>query len=288
MNHRFKYLSLRRGAIIIQRAYKSRYAMRQAAAIQIQKNWRMYKQRKQYIHQLKSIISIQRWSRDKSDRFKFLLMKRSVPIIQRSFRIYLSKRMRSAMIIQRQFRMRLFRNRMNRYKNAAVTIQRWHRQMQPRYEFLKMKLAICKIQMLYRNIYMVRRQSAAMHIQKAWRVYSAKRVLAQKRIEWIEKESERLEEKRLNDYAARIQAWWRGYSIRKQNNQIISSIRDRLSIYVQTGSVVENSTLGARIRNSLNILVFQSESQHLSIQQIIIALIDLEKVYLNFNLKILL
>ena len=278
MRQRREYLQIRRATCLLQRVYRARFNLRQSSALKIQKTWRMHLQRVKYRQTLAVVVRLQCWIRSKSDRLKFLALKRSVSLIQQVARAYLKKRSVAVTKIQRQCRLFLFRRRMSRFRNAALLIQHWHHSMQPRYQYLRQRLIICKIQRLYRNVYMVRRHSAALRIQTVWRMYAAKKITSLKRVEWTEKAAARLELRRLNSHATRIQAWWRGYSVRKQTNQIINSIRNRLSIYVQSGSTLEKTTLGARIRNSINILVFQSVSTQLSIQQIIIALIDLEKV----------
>jgi abnormal spindle-like microcephaly-associated protein len=73
---------------------------------------------------------------------------------------------------------------------------------------------------------------------------------------------------RLNKNAIKIQALWRGYTVRKHINQILHTIRTRLSCYVST------STLGVRMRNSFHLLGLAN----VPLQQIIIAFIDLDKV----------
>ncbi len=73
--------------------------------------------------------------------------------------------------------------------------------------------------------------------------------------------------------AIKIQAYWRGYITRKETNQILNSIRGRLSFYVQSSSNSIVNTLGARIRKSLEIL-----NESVTIPEIIKALIDLERV----------
>lgn len=123
---------------------------------------------------------------------------------------------------------------------------------------------------------MPRRHSAASRIQNNWRIYLAKCELYKKRKEWEKKDGERKENLFMNSQAIKIQSLWRGFMVRKETNHIIglNKIRDRLSFYIQSSSTSVEQTLGARIHNSLATLSFQN----VSIQQIIIALIDLEKV----------
>jgi len=206
--------------------------------------------------------------------FRYIKLRKTVIAVQALARDYIQARTMAALPIQRCFRMHLFRTRMNRYRHAATTIQHWHRSMATRYDFLRKKTIICQIQLLYRRIYMPRRHSAAVHIQSFWRMCLARKALEQRRAEWEAREEERLKELHLHEAATRIQACWRGYIIRKETNQIVNSIRGRLSFYVQSSSKNIEQTLGARIRKSLEILTYQS----VTIPQIITALIDLEKV----------
>lgn len=269
---RFEFLRQRRAAIIIQRQYKARFEMRSVQAVVIQKNWRMWRQMANYSYQMHQIIKLQRWIRTKSFQFKIMALKRSIPRIQEKARVYIATRTGAALAIQRQFRMHLFRERMSRYRNAALSIQRFHRSMSERYLYLRKRTIIYQIQCLYRRVYMVRRHSAALKIQCAWRIRLAQREYQARRIEWEAAEEIRQKEMFIHYQATRIQAWWRGYSVRKETDQILNKIRDRLSIYV--AKTTEQNTLGMRIRNSLAILGYPN----VSIQQIIIALIDLEKV----------
>ena len=148
--------------------------------------------------------------------------------------------------------------------------------MKLRYDFLRKRDIICRIQLLYRRLYMVRRHSAALKIQCAWRVFQAVKEADSKRNEYEVRIQAKREKDRIHRYATMIQACWRGYIVRKDTNQILNRIRNRLSCYVQ-GSSLSNyqaRTLGARIRNSLKIL----SCANVPIQQIIIALVDLDKV----------
>lgn len=269
---RFVFLQLRRAAITLQRVYKARFEFRVQQAVVIQKNWRMWRQMTNFSYQMHQIIKLQRWIRSKSIQFKIMALKRSIPRIQHKAREYINKRNKAALVIQRQFRMHLFRKRMTRYRKAALVIQQFHRSMSERYLYLRKRTIIYQIQCLYRRVYMVRRHSAALKIQCFWRVRLAQREYQKRRIEWEAEEEIRQREMFINNQATRIQAWWRGYLVRKETDQILNKIRDRLSIYV--AKTQEQNTLGMRIRNSLAILGLPN----VSIQQIIIALIDLEKV----------
>lgn len=223
MKQRFIYLNLKRTCIQIQARLRSR--QQQVKFKQIQK----------------SVLVIQEWTRSKKDRFVYLKWKRE---------------QKSALIIQRRWRLFKFRSIMRKYKQAVCLIQKWHRSMKLRYEFLRKRDIICRIQALYRRVYLVRRHAACLKIQCAWRVFKAKRLVNEKRIEYEIKLEARREQDRLYRCAQLVQAYWRGYSVRKQTNQILNRIRNRLSCYIQSTSLsnYQTKTLGARIRNSLKIL----------------------------------
>jgi abnormal spindle-like microcephaly-associated protein len=127
---------------------------------------------------------------------------------------------------------------------------------------------------------MVRRHSAALVIQCAWRCLVARQIVKQLR----ELDKEQSEKKREIDmYVTRIQALWRGFSCRKTIDLRFSSkVADlrRLSVYghnlTNQSAFDTQQTLGARIDRSLRLLVNSTNS--LGIPQIITALIDLEKV----------
>ena len=120
---------------------------------------------------------------------------------------------------------------------------------------------------------LIRRRSAVTLIQATWRMYKARCLRQVKYQEWLVIEELRLKELHLHEAATKIQAWWRGYVIRKETDQILRSIRGRLSVYIQSSKRME-FTLGARIRNSLSTL----GCKNVTIPQVITALIDLEKV----------
>lgn len=170
MSDRFNYLRMKRSALIIQRCYRNHYELRVRQAVVIQKNWRMLREMSRYSYQMHQIIKIQRWVRSKADRFKYISLKRSINGVQKLARLYLERRDKAATVIQRQWRMFIFRKRMHKYQTAACVIQKWHRSMNLRYEFIKKRMIICQIQALYRRVYMVRRESAAAKIQGFWRV----------------------------------------------------------------------------------------------------------------------
>ena len=142
MRQRLEYLRIRRAACLLQRVYRARFDLRQASALTIQKTWRMHLQQVNYRKTLAVVVRLQCWIRSKSDRLKYLALKRSVLCIQRVARAYLKKRCVAVTIIQRQCRLFLFRRRMSRFRNAALLIQRWHHSMQPRYQYLRQRLTV--------------------------------------------------------------------------------------------------------------------------------------------------
>ena len=269
MRERIIYLKLRRGTIFLQKIYKVRFQEHKRAAILIQKTWRMYSCRKQFKYKVNAAFTLQKWWRLLLiNRIRFLKLKRNMPIIEEKLCALIKKRNQAACVLQRAYRLHKFRLQMKKYRNAAITIQKWTRSMSERYLFLRSKQAIYQIQMLYRNVYIPRRHAAAKVIQRNVRKFLEKRRLA--------KESEL---RILNKQATRIQALWRGYKIRKDSHlnhlfdHILNGIRDRLSIYGERSSGGEILTLGARIRKAIKIL-----SQPCEIGKIINALQDLDKV----------
>jgi hypothetical protein len=170
-----------------------------------------------------------------------------------------------------------FRKSMNLYRQSAIKIQQWTRQMRSRYEFIKLKRSVQLIQFAYRTIYMKKRNVAAAKIQSLWRMHHARKQYLVMKHELKRQMEIRREQALLNLSATRIQSTWRGYRLRKlQTNTQINTIRTRLSIYQAntSSSAISNATLGARIRKSLETLKYPC----VPIQQIMQALHDLHKV----------
>jgi hypothetical protein len=103
---------------------------------------------------------------------------------------------------------------------------------------------------------MVRRQSAASHIQSFWRIYKAKKELQELKEAHQIRLAEEAHQRWLNTCATKIQALWRGYQVRKETDMLLNSIRNRLSFYIQNRTSSDN-TLGTRIINSLKIIKHQ-------------------------------
>lgn len=269
MKERIAYLKLRRGTIFLQNIYKIRFQEKKRAAILIQSNWRMYICKKQFRIKVNAALVLQKWWLQlKVNRLRFLKLKRNMPMIEEKLHALIKKRNQAASVIQRVYRLYKFRKEMNKYRKAAITIQKWTRSMSERYFFLRSKQAIYRIQMLYRNVYVPKRNAAAKVIQRNMRKFLERRRLAKE-----------CELRFLNKQATRIQAYWRGYAIRKNFHlnhgfdQALNAIRGRLSIYGERSSGGEVLTLGARIRKAIKTL-----SQSCEIGKIINALQDLDKV----------
>jgi abnormal spindle-like microcephaly-associated protein len=129
MCERRYFLRLRKAAITIQVKYREIYARKFAAAIMIQKTFRMYLMRREFVLEVRSAVSIQRWFRSKKERIMYLRLKRSLPHVQKKCVEYVKKRNDAATLIQKAYRMYKFRRQMNLYRKAAVCIQKWHRNM---------------------------------------------------------------------------------------------------------------------------------------------------------------
>ena len=270
------FLLLKKYTIKIQAIYRYKVAKRTRSALIIQSYYRAFIQKKKFIILKKSVIKIENWYHSKQDRLRFLKLKRSIAHVQTKCRQLILEQNKAAITIQKAYSYYKFRRQMKIYRQCIVTIQRWSRSMKFRYEYLEFKRIVVKSVVL---------------IQRNWRIFLAKRehtkqlsaVLIQKiwRGHWARKNFEKIREKRiqehelavLNQCATKIQSVWRGFMVRKATTQVLCSIRSRLSFY-QVNTSSESSTLGCRIKNSLRILNYPC----VPIQQIILALIDLDKV----------
>ena len=135
------------------RRYKVRHAKRVQAAVLIASVWRMHIARRQFRSCLWATIRLQSWWRMQRARALYAKMWRSVCVMQRAYRHY-------------RVRLSIRHSAFVRQRSAALVIQRWHRSMAERYDFLKKRDVIYRIQQLYRRIFMPRRHSAAACIQR--------------------------------------------------------------------------------------------------------------------------
>ncbi|CAF0864329.1 unnamed protein product [Brachionus calyciflorus] len=282
------FLTLKKTVVRIQNNFRKKMILKNQSSLKIQIIWRGYVQRKAFLRLKNSTLKIQRWFRDMKDRLCFLKLKRSLPSVQSKCRKLIQKQNKAALTIQHSYFYYKFRESMNLYRTAAIKIQTWTRSMKLRYEYLENRRIIIKSVIViqkYCRMYIARKQlgilrhkkleeNSAVIIQKLWRGRKVRQDLNTIKQERLEQIKIRLEMEKLNKYATIIQSVWRGFIVRKETTQVLCSIRSRLSFYKFNTSSETNPTLGVRIKNSLKILNFQC----VPIQQIILALTDLDKV----------
>lgn len=176
----------------------------------------------------KYAVMCQRAVRMKRFRLRLRLLKISI------------EQTRSALVVQRQWRIKVFRRRMRRFKQAAIVIQRWYRRavaireqrrlkaveeqiMMERMQIVKRVMSVRKIQRWYREILCRRREherrlkNACVFVQARWRM-----ILASRRVEaklravkciqgWyrVRKARELVREMRRGKAAVKLQSQWR-------------------------------------------------------------------------------
>lgn len=206
-----------------------------------------------------------------------------------------SLRNKSATVIQSAWRRHRAMNQLENFRTqrklalmtqSAVKIQSYWRRHKAMVELGRLKQSALanrcalKIQCYWKRylamkeLNRLRRDRCAVVIQTAWRRFVAVRTLVGLKKQKQHQLWQQNELMRLNYYATKIQSYWRGYYIRKNTANNLSSIRSRLSVIYTGQSSKTTSTLGARIKNSLLILT----GSEVSIQQIIISLNELDIV----------
>ncbi|XP_053929443.1 abnormal spindle-like microcephaly-associated protein isoform X2 [Cuculus canorus] len=185
-----RYYQMKRAAIIIQasyRGYKARQLVKKMRAAQVIRAWfQGCRARREYASVVKAVRVIQSYFRTKQQRTWFLKMKSSALTIQRRWRATLTARM-----IRHQFLAT---------KNAAVKIQLTYRQYRARALLRKISEQKQKKKLVYFTAAAYHHISA-IKIQRAYRIHLTLK-LAQNHVLSV----------------LIIQALWRGYSWRKNND----------------------------------------------------------------------
>ncbi|MBN3307145.1 ASPM protein, partial [Amia calva] len=245
---RTEYQKKRRACICLQaavRGYVQRRSlqMQKKAAVKIQSSFRAYKERMCYLKKCKAAVVIQKYYRTYKEsvlcRRRFLKLKAAAVCLQASYRGYRFRRSikcqhESAIVIQTAFRAHVQRQKFAKMRQSSILIQRWFRACkvshQDREGYVKMRSAAIVLQAAYRG-YMVRKEMLKRHrattlIQAAYRMFVNRRrffslkraaVAVQRQFKAKrEGEQQRQKYKRLCSLVVKLQALWRGYTLRKQ------------------------------------------------------------------------
>ncbi|XP_039739572.1 abnormal spindle-like microcephaly-associated protein [Pteropus medius] len=260
-----KFQKIKNSALKIQAVWRGRkarkYVCEMKAACKIQAWYRGWKARKEYLAVLKAVKIIQGCFRTKLERTRFLKVRASAIIIQRKWRATLSRRTArehflmmnaseqrartrplrfsaaayhhlSALRIQRAYKRHVALRDAERHIDSIVCIQRWFRA----------RLQLKRFKRLCHSVVKIRHEAqectrAALVIQKAVRHF----LLRKKR-------------ERFRSGIIKIQALWRGYSWRKNNDCTkIKAIRS--SLHVINGEVREEDRLYRRTALALQHLL---------------------------------
>ncbi|XP_066548486.1 abnormal spindle-like microcephaly-associated protein [Amia ocellicauda] len=245
---RTEYQKKRRACICLQaavRGYVQRRSlqMQKKAAVKIQSSFRAYKERMCYLKKCKAAVVIQKYYRTYKEsvlcRRRFLKLKAAAVCLQASYQGYRFRRSikcqhESAIVIQTAFRAHVQRQKFAKMRQSSILIQRWFRACkvshQDREGYVKMRSAAIVLQAAYRG-YMVRKEMLKRHrattlIQAAYRMFVNRRrffslkraaVAVQRQFKAKrEGEQQRQKYKRLCSLVVKLQALWRGYTLRKQ------------------------------------------------------------------------
>ncbi|XP_069897534.1 abnormal spindle-like microcephaly-associated protein [Dipodomys merriami] len=285
------YLQTRSRVIMIQAGMrrfvqKRKFQKIKTSAIKIQAAWRRYKAKK-YVHEVNATCKIQAWYRGWRTRREYLAILNAVKIVQRYFhakqeRTRFLKMRVSVVIIQRKWRA-VLSGRVTREQITGKSVEQKARiRLLPFTAAAFFHLSALRIQRAYRRHRAVR--SAEMHVDSVICIQRwFRKKMQQKRLIEIEHEvQERLKhqnraasviqkavrqfllckrQEKLNSRIIKIQALWRGYSLRKKNDcKKIKAIR--LSLQAVNQEIREEDKLYKRTALALHYL---STSKHLSV-----------------------
>lgn len=274
---RSKYLMVKQSAIVIQRyvrqyqlmkAQRQSYIQQRSAAITIQRRLVAYKQmrevRGQFVKKMEAARKIQTFYRSyrvmKSHRKAYLRLKQGTLFLQRLFRIKLQKQkehvaflrlQEKVIVIQRRFRLKLATRKIaedyQKLRSAVVLVQRKYRARMAmrvgRQSYLRLKSAAMLVQTRYRGKQYARQfqkvRASTIGLQSQIRGY-----LARKRFEAM-MTPELIEKRRQIKAAVKIQAFWRGYRIRRTRSAALREISQKAKLLQQ--NVTENNTVRHRV-----------------------------------------
>ena len=144
---------------------RDQFNLRQAAAIKIQKTWRMYSQRIKYKHVLNHVIKVQFWIRGRLDRLKYLKLKKCV------------------LVLQKTWRMKVERTKYVRQIKLIIKLQRWTRSNSDTFKYLELKRNVARKRLEWeRNQQVIRLEirhfdGITSRLLGWWRGYSMQRQL---------------------------------------------------------------------------------------------------------------
>ncbi|XP_006892180.1 PREDICTED: abnormal spindle-like microcephaly-associated protein homolog [Elephantulus edwardii] len=219
-NERTQYLQKRAAAIQLQVAFrrmKARDQQRQnRAACVLQSYWRMKREQLRFANLKKMVIKLQAHIRKYQQLQRYHKMRKAALIIQAHFRAYISakkilasyQKARSAVIVlQSAYRGMQARKKFIRILTAVVKIQSYYRAYIAHKNFMTLKNAAIKLQSIVKmkqtRRYFLKLKEAALCIQHRYR---SKKLAAVKREEYLQ----------LQKSCVRLQAYVRGYLVRKQ------------------------------------------------------------------------
>lgn len=239
---RSKYLAYRDAAVRMQYWWRSTKMMqeqrkwfllkRQSTRI-IQTHWRRClsarRTRDDFLRTRTAIRCVERWWLSVLDRKKFLLHRKSVVLIQRTWRDHRARRQETAALkIQTWWRATMCSRKYKLQRSCCTKLQRWWREIQlarhQRAEFLQMREAILFLQKTWRAK-IVRRQylkqrRAALLIQSWYHRVTSMKSIRQRYL-------------KTKDATIQIQNWWCNITVARQERRRYLRLREA-TILLQT------------------------------------------------------
>ncbi|CAH2311669.1 abnormal spindle-like microcephaly-associated [Pelobates cultripes] len=162
---RDNYLKLRAAAIKLQAIYRGSQARklvrRECAACVIQRFYKCYMVRRDYITMVTTVRTIQSYIRTKQERVRFLKIKSATVCIQRRWRETIASKMVRQMFLRKRavalrlqsaFRGHIVRRDMLEKQNAACIIQASYKGFLDRRNFIRLKAATVTLQTYFRAV----------------------------------------------------------------------------------------------------------------------------------------
>ncbi|XP_009072706.1 PREDICTED: abnormal spindle-like microcephaly-associated protein, partial [Acanthisitta chloris] len=225
---RAEYSAQRQAIVVIQAAFRGMKARKMArqirAARKIQSFLQMAVQRRKYFQLRTAAITLQAYYLMYKTKSQYRSYKKAAVVLQRCYRSHLAVKhqrttylqtRRNIIIVQARVRGFIERKRFHRIKESTVKIQASLRGFIQRQKYLQCKFSAVIIQQHYRahrmrNIDQQRyhqMKNAAISIQAAYRGYKAR--------QWVNRVKA----------AQVIQAWFRGYTARKEYASVVKATR---------------------------------------------------------------
>lgn len=257
---RLSYLHIHQSVLLIQRNWRSYQSrVKENASITIQSIWKMWKLRRPYLLIKKTATQLASIYHMRKSQNHYQLMKRSAIHIQRVWKGYQCRQQIAHHLAQRSRVMMWWK-----YNMAAYMIQKTYKKHLA-FVFATRRLgALIKIQSMFRRVLAQRQFQQSLHsIRLIQKMYRRHLFILGRKVSKIQAlyrgYSVRKELKKTQEAIHLIQRVWRGYQVRKKSTP--KEIRIRKRVMAANANVEEHMKLCNRTTHALELL---SESKQLT------------------------